>query len=435
MHQTLFTIPHAWLGAPLWYGWLALGLVVVSSAIARRGWGADALNWLIMFALGAAAIRWILPQIEVPGVDLQNPDGPLVVAGLAIRGYGVFLMLGIVAGVALCLARARQVGIDPERIFSLCFWLVVFGLLGARLFYVIQKWDSYAGAKTAGEFAAHLLDMTEGGLVVYGSLFGGLAAWLVFCRATRLPVGTVGDIMAPAMLVGLFLGRLGCLMNGCCYGDVCSWEPLGASFPAGAPAYYRQMEQGQLLGAVLDEVPAADGKKHREVRSVEPGSIAERYGIQVGDQIVGMALPADLFIRAIKDLDVSFRSLERNSLVIERTGAPPVVFPVEQLPDRTLPTYPTQLLSALDALLLAAWLWFYYPFRRADGELMAIVLMVYPISRFLVEMLRDDEAGVFGTPFSMGQIVSLLCILPGFALFAWLRTRRPSVATASPAVG
>lgn len=426
MHQTLFYVPHDLLGAPLLYGWLALGVIAVATILFRQGWCGAAFHSLAMFAIGAAAIYWLIPQLEVLGIDSKNPDGPLTSAGIAVRGYGVFLMLGILAGIGLCQWRARQIGVDPEQILSLCFWLTVFGLIAARLFYVIQKWDTYPSSKSVGEMLSQLFDMTEGGLVVYGSLLGGLVTWIVFCKLNKLSLWKVGDIIAPGMMIGLALGRLGCLMNGCCFGGPCDVNGVGLTFPAGAPAYYRQLETGQLLGLSTESKGAADGTTSLVVRAVVSNSPADKYGIRSGDEIVLIASPADVFVRAIKQDGLELAAIERNSVIVKRVDAPLIVIPVAELPDRSRPAHPTQLYSAINAFLLCCLLWFYYPFRRSDGELMALLLILYSVSRFLEELIRVDEAGVFGTSLTISQWISIVCLAAGALLLFWLRTTRPS---------
>jgi phosphatidylglycerol:prolipoprotein diacylglycerol transferase len=298
---------------------------------------------------------------------------------------------------------------------------VVCGLIGARLFYVVQKWDSYATAQTTAEWLSRLFDMTEGGLVVYGSLFGGLVAWSVYSWLAKLPIWKTADIMAPAMMIGLALGRIGCLMNGCCYGALCEVEGMGLSFPAGSPVYCRQIETGDLLGIVADEMAGEQGGTEWLVREVREESPADRRGIRAGDRILRIAFPQDIWLRAAKDQDLFFAAPERSEVMVQRADAPLVVIPISELPDESRPTWPTQLYSAINAFLLCVLLWFYYPYRKADGELMALLLILYSVARFLEEYVRVDEAGAFGTPLSIGQLVSVVCFFAGIALFVWLR--------------
>ncbi len=85
-------------------------------------------------------------------------------------------------------------------------------------------------------------------------------------------------------------------------------------------------------------------------------------------------------------------------------------------PPRSLPVQPTQIYSTIDALLLCLLLLAYAPFRRRDGELFALMMSIYPVTRFLIESLRSDEAAVFGTGMSISQNVSLLLLVCAAAL-------------------
>ena len=265
--------------------------------------------------------------------------------------------------------------------------------------------------------------MTEGGLVVFGGLFGGVLTWLLYCRFHRLSLLQVGDVIAPGMLIGLAFGRIGCLMNGCCFGGDCEIPRLGVTFPAGSPAYNRQLETGELLGLTYAS-GLADAKPDgpRVVQSVQPGSLAEKHGMAVGDRIDQIGIPQDIWFRAIKRDSLKVTDPVCANILFSRVGRVPVVIPISELPDRSNPIHPTQIYSSINAFILALLLWFYYPFRRADGELMAWLLVLYPVARFLLEQIRTDELGVFGTSLSISQWVSILVFPIGLALLIYLRT-------------
>ena len=164
--------------------------------------------------------------------------------GLAVRGYGLMMLLGLVAGVGVSIYRGQRVGLDPEKLLTLAFWLVICGIIGARLFYVIQKWDEFADLPLSAVITKGL-NMTEGGLVVYGSLIGAaLGGWFYLWR-TRMPVLQVADIAAPGMVIGLALGRIGCLMNGCCFGGVCELPQIAQQFPAGGSLKNNSIRRNQ----------------------------------------------------------------------------------------------------------------------------------------------------------------------------------------------
>ena len=90
------------------------------------------------------------------------------------------------------------------------------------------------------------------------------------------------------------------------------------------------------------------------------------------------------------------------------------------LPDHSRPVHPTQLYSSIGAFLICLLLLAYDPYRRRDGELWALMLTVYPVSRFLEEMIRTDEPAIFGTGMTISQNISLVLLLCAGALWAYL---------------
>src|SRR5690606_35601826 len=129
-------------------------------------------------------------------VDAEPPP-----MGLPIRGYGVMMLMGVLAGVGLAAQRARRMGVNPEAIYSLAFYMFVGGIVGARGFYVVQKWDEF-GSESLDATIGNIVKFTEGGLVVYGSLIGGLLAAMLFCSRKRLPMLAIADLIAPSLVVG-----------------------------------------------------------------------------------------------------------------------------------------------------------------------------------------------------------------------------------------
>ena len=90
------------------------------------------------------------------------------------------------------------------------------------------------------------------------------------------------------------------------------------------------------------------------------------------------------------------------------------------IPTRSRPVHPTQVYSAIHAALLAWVLWSFFAFRRRDGEVIALMLTVYPISRFLLEVIRIDESAVFGTGLSISQNISLVLLVGAIGLWIYL---------------
>ena len=157
----------------------------------------------------------------------------------------------------------------------------------ARAFYVIEYWNvEYWPAFEARGLPALLgaiVNISQGGLVVYGAFFGGVLGLVLFVRKYRLPVLALGDLIAPSLLLGLALGRIGCTLNGCCFGAVCphSWA---VEFPWGSPPHVRQAEHGDVFlhGLKLPRDP--DGPPL--IAAVESGSEAERLGLRAEERLV-----------------------------------------------------------------------------------------------------------------------------------------------------
>jgi phosphatidylglycerol:prolipoprotein diacylglycerol transferase len=326
------------------------------------------------------------------------------------------LLLAVVSGVGLAMHRARQMKVDPELILSLAFWLFSFGIIGARLFYVVQKWPTeFSGRYSGIELLFALVNVTQGGLVVYGSVIGAALGLLIFCRRNRLSLLALSDLIAPSLALGLALGRVGCFLNGCCFGGICDL-PWAVQFPWQSPPHIRQVQQGQLdlFGMVVDGSPGAAPV----IKAVVPGSLADAHGMKPGDRITHInGRPIAAVYDAQREL-LEAASQPQLSIAIAGQAEPKQWIVPDPLP-RSRPVHPAQLYSTVDALVLCLLLWAYYPFRRRDGEVTALLITIYPITRFLIEALRTDEPkNIFGM--SISQNISLLLLALAAALWIYL---------------
>ncbi len=148
--------------------WAVASVAMLAWLAWRQGFNADTWGYVPILLLIGAIICWVLPALCEP-------------QGLPIRGYGVMMLLAVIAGTSLAAWRAKRVGLDPDLIFSLAFWMLVPGIIGARAFYVIEYWqDQYWPAYTESRrrlaaLLAEIVNVAKGGLVVYGAFFGGVA--------------------------------------------------------------------------------------------------------------------------------------------------------------------------------------------------------------------------------------------------------------------
>lgn len=138
----------------------------------------------------------------------------LNIGGFSIHWYGILVALGFVAGMWTAARRAQRVGISGEAVFDLGTWILLGTIVGARSLYVVSYWQQ----DFAGQPWTHIFNLREGGLVFYGGLIGAAVAVIFHTMRKRLPLWKLADCLAPSVALGHAIGRLGCLMTGCCYG-------------------------------------------------------------------------------------------------------------------------------------------------------------------------------------------------------------------------
>ncbi len=131
--------------------------------------------------------------------------------GFEVAWYGVIITLGIVLACAYVMFRAKQNGIKEDDVLDLALFVIPFGVIGARLYYVIMEIDRYNSI-------ADVLNIRNGGLAIYGGVIaGGLTAFFV-ARHKKINILLLLDILAPAVMIGQILGRWGNFMNAEAYG-------------------------------------------------------------------------------------------------------------------------------------------------------------------------------------------------------------------------
>lgn len=138
--------------------------------------------------------------------------------------YGFFLAVGVIVGVAVVGREARKQGYHPDLVFDLALYLVTAGVVGSRLAYVAVEWERFAADPWA------ILKVWEGGLSFYGALALCLPLVVLVARRRGLSLTRLGDLLALGLAAGYPFGRIGCFLNGCCYGlPTAGW--WGVAFP------------------------------------------------------------------------------------------------------------------------------------------------------------------------------------------------------------
>lgn len=166
---------------------------------------------------------------------------------LPIRWYGVMMALAFLAGLWTATRRARIVNVSGDIIADVTMWLMAGSIIGARFVYVTTYWKT--------EFAngpfSEVFMIQHGGLVYYGGLIGATLAGIVYLVWKKLPVWKLADIFAPSIALGCVFGRIGCLLNGCCYGRACDL-PWAAHFPTDHETHGAAVHPTQIYDALLN---------------------------------------------------------------------------------------------------------------------------------------------------------------------------------------
>ncbi|MCI8838389.1 MAG: prolipoprotein diacylglyceryl transferase [Hungatella sp.] len=133
------------------------------------------------------------------------------IGGFTIHGYGLMIGMGFLSAYLLSDHRARKKGLDPDHVFGLAIWVIMIGLVSAKLLYYITTIDDILRDPSL------LLDIANG-FVVYGGIIGGILGGYGYCRKYKLNFLRYADLILPAVALAQGFGRIGCFLAGCCYG-------------------------------------------------------------------------------------------------------------------------------------------------------------------------------------------------------------------------
>ncbi len=149
------------------------------------------------------------------------------IGGSTVTSFGVMIALSFVAGGWILAKELKREGQDPEQAWDLAGWAAIFGILGAKIYYLILNWQ-----QTVAD-PRHMI-LSRSGLVWYGGFILAALAILWRLHRLKLPILTFADGIGPALALGYAVGRLGCFLVGDDYGGPTT-RPWGIAFPQGAP--------------------------------------------------------------------------------------------------------------------------------------------------------------------------------------------------------
>ncbi len=280
--------------------------------------------------------------------------------GITVKSYGVMMVVGFLAAVWLIQRLARSINLDREKITNTALYALISGVVGARLFYVIHHFGEYQD-NILGIFA-----VWNGGLEFVGGFLMAIAVVLIYVYYNKLPLRTYLDLLAIGLMLGLAFGRIGCFLNGCCFGKPCDL-PVAVTFPYDSHCYNSQVRP--------------DFSRNRAEPYVD---LPTEYFGYVDDN--GNWMPAwdenkyQAYLRDFEDL-----SFEQQKAVREGQY-------------RAEPVYPTQIISSINAFILCGSLYVFWVRlgRYKPGMTFGLMLALYGPTRFLIEFIRDDNPYEYG---------------------------------------
>ncbi len=274
---------------------------------------------------------------------------------LTVKSYGLMMVIGFLSAVALIRRLSRDITPDPQMITNAALYSLIGGVVGARLFYVIHYFKNFRD-RPLDVFA-----IWHGGLELLGGVILAITIIFLYLLYHKLPVRKYLDILAIGLMLALVFGRIGCFLNGCCWGRPADL-PWAVHFPYKSFAYLSQVN--------------ADPERNR----------TEPY----------LELPSE-YISSI-DTDGTIYPKEIEELT---EGQKVKVTKGEY---RCMGVHPTQLYASGLALGLTGLLYlFWRRARRAEqagrtnifltrsGQTFGLMFIVYGITRFLLELVRDDN--------------------------------------------
>jgi phosphatidylglycerol:prolipoprotein diacylglycerol transferase len=289
--------------------------------------------------------------------------------GIPVFGYGLMLVIGFYCAMPVGRAIARRSGVDPDWVVNIALIALIFGIAGSRLSHILENLGEYTRADRSvwANFFA-MINIRSGGLTFFGGLILAAVACIVYTLRKRVPLRIGMDVIAPCVMIGLGFGRIGCFLNGCCYGAECN-VPWAVHFPYHSNAYLDQFDRKQVNPPA--ELLTVNDEGRTRLKTVE---------------------------EAKKDPESADLLREKKLGVTE-----------------SLAVHPSQLYSAFNAFLIASLLIAFYTMQPAPGRVFALMLIMKGMTRFILEMIRAEPA-VLG-PLSFSMVLSIPLFLIGVVMW------------------
>jgi phosphatidylglycerol:prolipoprotein diacylglycerol transferase len=309
---------------------------------------------------------------------------------LTLPSYGLMLVIGFLAAVFVIRRLSVRLSPDPQFITNAALYSLIAGVAGARLFYVIHYFEKFRDDPLS------VFAIWKGGLELLGGVLLAILVIIFYLRRHKLPIRRYLDNLAVGLMLALVFGRIGCFLNGCCFGKPTnlSW---GVRFPYGSFAYRSQV--------------SPDPERNRHYPH--------------------LILPADFFGYRAQD-GMWYSDLKPYEFL-----TPDQKQMVDKGPYRCLPVHPTQLYESANAALCCLVLYLFWrraqrmeklkiagKFLAKQGQVFALMFVLYSITRFFLEFLRDDNPFEFDS-LTISQNICIALFILGMSLLVIFQKMKP----------
>ena len=303
------------------------------------------------------------------------------------------MVIGFLAAVSLIRRLSRNITPDPQLITNAALYSLIAGVVGARLFYVVHHFEQFQQGDLLSIFA-----IWRGGLELLGGVILAITVIVLYLRYHKLPIRRYLDILAIGLMLALAFGRIGCFLNGCCFGKP-SNVPWAVRFPYGSHAYRSQVKP-------------------------DPDRNRPEQQLKLPDEFFSYVEDNGLWYPRLKP----YESLTREQKYL-----------VDKGPYRCLPVHPTQLYSSANAAVLCLLLYLFWQRAQntanfkttkrlfaAPGCTFGLMFVLYGITRFFLEFPRDDNPFEFDS-ITISQNLGIALVVLGVVLMAIFDKMKPKI--------
>jgi phosphatidylglycerol:prolipoprotein diacylglycerol transferase len=320
---------------------------------------------------------------------------------LTVKSYGLMMVIGFLVAVYVIRSLSRNITPNPQMITNAALYSLIAGVVGARLFYVVHHHSEFQGDWHT------FFAIWHGGLELLGGVIFTLAVIIAYLYYHKLPVRRYLDILAIGLMLALALGRIGCFLNGCCFGKPTNL-PWAVRFPYYSPSYLSQVYPN----------PARNRSEPR------------------------LKLPSEFFGYLVSNND--WVESEQGNLKPYRLLSDEQKDEVKNGAYRALKVHPTQLYSSANAAMLSLVLFLFWRWGiKAEKETsrsklvprpgctFSLMFVLYGITRSLLELVRDDNPFEVDS-LTISQIMGIgLAVLGLILMLVFFRTESEKTSLSS----